>query len=102
VSGGPSTAWALASMAIAHVNGTIPLPREVVSAKADHWTLTLNNTNAPIDDLGPFEVRCASDKYVAVGIFGPAGGMIAGYAEERFIADMQAVVPRADWEAMLA
>jgi len=105
VSGGLSTAWVLATSVIAHVTGHTPLPRDIVTAVAGHWTLTVNNSteNAYHDGypLGRFEVRCTSDKFLAFGTFGPAGGLIGGYSEAQFIEDMKGLLPAEIWEPLL-
>ena len=98
----PSTAWVLASLAIAHRLGLKPLPRGVSSAAVGDWHLKINTGPEPADGLNSFDIRCENTKCLAIGMFGPEGGLIGGYSEDLFIEDMKQAVPESVWAEMLA
>ena len=98
---GPAIAWVLAVVAIGHATGKKPLPREAVSARVGDWSLTINNTNAEVDDLEPFDVRAENEVYLAIAVLGPAGGMIGGCREDAFIEDMKRSIPENEWRELL-
>lgn len=87
---GPSEAWALAAIAIGQALNIKPLPSGLNTAEVGDWSLTMNNSKDAIDNIGPFEIKGQNNEYVAVAILAPSGGMLAGYTENKFIADMKA------------
>lgn len=94
---GPCLAWAIASVAIGHVNGTKPMPPGLNTARVGKWDLAVNAGREPIThdgrEMSPFELQCVHSEYLAMGILDPAGGTIGGYPEDDFIKDMLAELP---------
>lgn len=102
MNGGPSVAWASAALAVGHMLNAKPLPAGLSHAVVGDWEIWLNNGKdeqaVPGHDmpLGAFGI-CASNRvYVAVVVLDPRGGMIGGYSEDQFIADMETAIPEAD------
>lgn len=94
---GPCLAWAIASVAIGHVNGTKPMPPGLNTARVGDWELAVNAGREPVQhdgrEMTAFELSCANTEYLAFGAFHPSGGMIGGYSEDQFIKDMLAALP---------
>jgi len=98
----PSLAWALAAQAIAFKLGVAPLPHGTSEAEVGRWRLAINATSLdlthkaegkPDVELRPFEVYAEHLDYVAFGLLAPDGGVVGGYPEAQFIADMVAFLP---------
>lgn len=94
---GPCLAWALGAQAIAHKLDMMPLPKGTSEAVVGRWRLIVNNTELELIhsappardvELPPFELYCQHLDFFSFGLLGPNGGMIGGYTEERFIADL--------------
>lgn len=85
---GPSTAWALAAAAMASALGKTPLPSGISEATVGHWSMKLNNSKEDAEQIPPFGIELASNEYLAFGLLVPAGGMIGGWTEDRFILEM--------------
>lgn len=95
---GPCLAWALASAAIGHVNGTKPMPPGLNTARVGLWDIAINASGSETiehdgRELAPFDMQCVHSELIAMGVFDPSGGMLGGYPEDEFIADMLATLP---------
>jgi len=84
----PSTAWAIAVTAMATALDAKPLPAGISDAQVGHWSLKLNNGREPLDCVPGFSIEIKSTEYLAFGLLHPAGGMIGGWSEDRFILEM--------------
>lgn len=90
-----SEAYFLAAEAIARAIGQVPLPAGLNTARVGDWTLTVNVSRGVLHtadgtEVQPFEMLCRHEVLFAVAIIGPGGGLIAGYNEDRFIAELRA------------
>lgn len=90
-----SEAFAEAMGAIGNVAASLPLPAGLSSHSIGDWYLTVNNGKEPIDDVPPFHIKAQNIVFLAAGLIGPSGGLIGGYSEEQFIADMKAAATEA-------
>lgn len=92
---GVSIAFVMAVDVIAQTIGQAPLPTGLNTAEAGDWKLTVNNSRETVKfgehELQPFDMFAENKRYLAFGIFGPAGGMIGGMPEDQFIADMRSL-----------
>ena len=95
-------AWALAGQAISHKLNMQPLPRGTSEAEVGRWRLVINNSSLEMVHSAPpkpdislpmMEIYCEHLDYLSFGLLGPAAGMIGGYSEEQFIADMVEYLP---------
>lgn len=92
----PCLAWVLGSMAIGNVLDKIPLDKGINEARVGNWILVVNNSKFALanprqptaEELPAFELYCENTEYLSFGMFGPRGGMIGGYTEDKFIADL--------------
>lgn len=87
---GISEAFYEAVCAVGKAIGVKPLPVGLNEADVNGWHLTLNTSSDRIDEHDPFTVKAVHQEYIGIAIFDPAGGMIGGIPEDRFIADMRA------------
>lgn len=99
---GPATAWALAIAAISNALGVSPLPAGITEATVGHWSMKLNNGREAAGDLEPFGIELASNEYLAFGVLTPAGGMLGGWSEDRFILEMAEHLSADDRETFAA
>ena len=95
---GPCTAWALAAAAMSHSLDAKPLPRGLSEATVGNWAMRLNNGGDAIDGVEPFGIELSNTEYLAFGLLHPAGGMIGGWTEDRFILEMAEQLSAADRE----
>lgn len=60
------------------------------------WTVTVNGTKVMTDHVDPYHARIVHRDIVSIMIFSPFGGVVGGWsgAEDAFIADMNAALPR--------
>lgn len=93
---GISLVWSLCVALVAHQHGK-PLPKKVLTATADHWSVTLNSTNVASGDLPPFGVRVESTRFLIIGVLDPFGGVIGGCSEDVLIEDLKAAMPESEW-----
>lgn len=89
-----SEAYFLAVEAIARAIGQTPLPAGLNTARVGDWTLTVNVSRDVLvtpdgADVRPYELLGQHEIYFAIAVLGPGGGLIAGYDEDRFIADLR-------------
>lgn len=98
----PCLSWALASVALAARLDQAPLPKGINDATVGKWRLVLNNSRLEVPfpdgpqfpELKPFELYVSNVDFVAIGLLAPDGGLIGGYTEDRFIAEIIPHLPQ--------
>lgn len=68
--------------------GVKPLPAGISEATVGHWSMKLNNSKEAVDGIEPFGIELRSNEYLAFGVLAPAGGIVAGWTEDRLIAEL--------------
>lgn len=99
-----NAAWADAVLAIGKKLGRPPpLPPGISRADIGDWTLLLNNSPTMAEiahevrfmmrpPMPPFTVLGVNNACFALVLIDPNGGIVGGYSEDMFIADMNAAV----------